>query len=177
MIVICDRTQRGKQHPLAHAHARAARRTLLSVRNGRCVEAPRYALHGSHVLVQLHHEVHAEGDVPARMGTCICRMRTPRVERIFEHGDTHMPNGRYPHGPCMSAQARGDTHMTNGRAIREADIDARAYAYAEPARAYSATMIDTELSVMTSSSSSRRVPADCAHSFARCAFESVGRPP
>merc|ERR1719230_56020 len=42
---------------------------------------------------------------------------------------------------------------------------------------YSATMIETELSVMTSSSSSRMLSVLTADSCARCAFESVGRPP
>ena len=42
---------------------------------------------------------------------------------------------------------------------------------------YSATMIETELSVMTSSSSSRMLSVLTADSCARCALDSVGRPP
>ena len=41
----------------------------------------------------------------------------------------------------------------------------------------SAMTIETLLSVMTSSSSSRRLEAETAHSAARCALDSVGRPP
>ena len=46
-----------------------------------------------------------------------------------------------------------------------------------PKGMYSATMMDTELSVMTSSSSSRIESVLTADSCARCALDSVGRPP
>ena len=42
---------------------------------------------------------------------------------------------------------------------------------------YSATMIDTELRVMTSSNSSLMLSVLTPDSWARCAFDSVGRPP
>lgn len=50
-------------------------------------------------------------------------------------------------------------------------------AWFAPNGMYSATMMDTELSVMTSSSSSRMLSVLTPDSWARCALDKVGRPP
>lgn len=85
------------------------------------------------------------------------------------------------HRPFVSAREAS----TNGspchiRAVKAKPCSVpikRVITWFAPKGMYSATMIDTELRVITSSNSSRILSVFTPDSCARCAFERVGRPP